>query len=58
VSTKFLQAVAPERRIDVTIKFAAEQAGRWKARFVAANEGTPVLEGSFLLASSAESETP
>ena len=55
VSTKFLQAVAPERRVDLTIKFAAEDGGRWKARFVATHEGAAVLEGSFLLASTSDS---
>ena len=55
VSTKFLQAVAPERRVDLQIKFAAEAAGGWKARFVATHEGAPVLEGSFLLASGRDS---
>ena len=58
VSTKFLQAVAPDRRVDLTIKLAAEDGGRWKARFVATHEGAPVLEGSFLIASSAEADTP
>lgn len=55
VSTKFLQAVVPERRIAVQIKFAAEDGGRFKARFVATHEGAPVLEGSFLLAAAADS---
>ncbi len=57
VSTKFLQAVEPERRVDLTITFAAADPGRWKARFVATHEGTPVLEGSFVVASSPDSGT-
>lgn len=53
VSAKFLQAVLPAQRVDVAIKLAAEDAGRWKARFVATHEGAPVMEGSFVLASDA-----
>jgi 3-hydroxymyristoyl/3-hydroxydecanoyl-(acyl carrier protein) dehydratase len=51
VSTKFLQAVAPDQRVDLEIKFAAQDAGQWKARFVATTGGATVLEGSFLIAS-------
>lgn len=59
VSTKFLQAVAPESRIDLRITFTSETgttaaAGQWKARFTATLAGAPVLEGSFLLASQSE----
>jgi 3-hydroxyacyl-[acyl-carrier-protein] dehydratase len=50
VSSKFLQAVAPEARIDMHIKLADDaQPGRLKARFVASHASAPVLEGSFLL---------
>jgi 3-hydroxymyristoyl/3-hydroxydecanoyl-(acyl carrier protein) dehydratase len=51
VSTKFLQAVAPDARVDVQVKFTTETEGQWKARFTAVHAGTPVLEGSFLLMS-------
>jgi 3-hydroxyacyl-[acyl-carrier-protein] dehydratase len=49
VSTKFTRAVEPEMRIDLEIKFAADQAGLWKARFSATHAGEPVLEGSLLI---------
>ena len=51
VSTKFLQAVAPNQRVDLEIKFAPQDAGQWKARFVATSAGATVFEGSFLIAS-------
>lgn len=51
VSTKFLQAVLPEMRLDLQIKLTpAEGAGRVKARFTATHAQSPVLEGNFLLA--------
>lgn len=49
VSTKFLQAVEPDRRIELQIKFAPDAADRWKARFVATYAAATVLEGSFLI---------
>lgn len=49
VSTKFLQAVEPDRRIALQIKFAPDEADRWKARFVATHAAATVLEGSFLV---------
>jgi 3-hydroxyacyl-[acyl-carrier-protein] dehydratase len=50
VSAKFLQAVAPQSRVDVEIKLMPdESAGRVKARFLARHANAPVLEGSFLL---------
>jgi 3-hydroxyacyl-[acyl-carrier-protein] dehydratase len=49
-SAKFLQAVAPETRVDVEIKLIPdESAGRVKARFFARHANTPVLEGNFVL---------
>ena len=51
VSTKFLQAVTPQTRIDLTVKLISdEQPGRLKARFTATRASTLVLEGSFMLA--------
>lgn len=51
VSTKFLQAVAPEVPIEMQIRFTPEtEANRVKARFVATHAAATVLEGSFLLA--------
>lgn len=51
VSTKFLQAVAPDQRVDLTITFSPkDDAGRVKARFIASRESAMVLEGSFLFA--------
>lgn len=51
VSAKFLQAVAPDERIDMKITFIHDpDAERVKARFVASRESSTVLEGSFLLA--------
>jgi 3-hydroxymyristoyl/3-hydroxydecanoyl-(acyl carrier protein) dehydratase len=58
VSTKFLRAVAPGTRVDLQVKFAAEAAGGWKARFAAMHDGTPVLEGSFLLTNDMEGDAP
>lgn len=52
VSSKFLQAVDPGMRIELQIKFTAQDAARWKARFSATHSGTPVFEGSFLLTNS------
>jgi 3-hydroxymyristoyl/3-hydroxydecanoyl-(acyl carrier protein) dehydratase len=54
VSTKFLQAVAPDTRVDLQVNFTPETEGQWKARFAAAHAGAPVLEGSFLLVSAQE----
>jgi 3-hydroxymyristoyl/3-hydroxydecanoyl-(acyl carrier protein) dehydratase len=49
VSTKFLQAVPPEARVDMHIKLAAESDGHLKARFVCSHAGATVAEGSLLL---------
>jgi 3-hydroxymyristoyl/3-hydroxydecanoyl-(acyl carrier protein) dehydratase len=55
VSTKFLQAVAPETRLDMHIKLTSDaqpdgtQTRRIKARFTASHASVPVLEGSFML---------
>jgi len=49
VSAKFLRAVAPDTRVDVHIKFVADETGRWKARFSASHANEPALEGSFLI---------
>lgn len=49
VSTKFLQGLEPERRLDLEIRLARERAGAWKARFVGSHDGATVLEGSLLL---------
>jgi|HigsolmetaAR202D_1030399.scaffolds.fasta_scaffold00150_24 3-hydroxymyristoyl/3-hydroxydecanoyl-(acyl carrier protein) dehydratase len=54
VSTKFLQAVAPETPVDVQVKFVAETPDRWKARFVASCQGATALEGSFLIVSASD----
>jgi 3-hydroxymyristoyl/3-hydroxydecanoyl-(acyl carrier protein) dehydratase len=56
VSTKFLQAVAPETRLDMHIKLMAEappgetQTRQLKARFTVSHANVSVLEGSFMLA--------
>jgi 3-hydroxymyristoyl/3-hydroxydecanoyl-(acyl carrier protein) dehydratase len=51
VSAKFLQAVAPDQRVDLKITFSPENdGGRVKARFTASRESVTVLEGSFFLA--------
>ena len=51
VSAKFMQAVAPETRIDVRVKLTPdEHPGRLKARFTLTHSQSPVLEGSFMLA--------
>ena len=51
VSTKFLQAVTPQMRIDLVVKLTPdENPGRAKARFTATHAQAPVLEGSFMLA--------
>jgi 3-hydroxymyristoyl/3-hydroxydecanoyl-(acyl carrier protein) dehydratase len=53
VSAKFLQAVAPETRVDMHIKLTPdEHPGRIKARFTASHANATVLEGSFMLATS------
>jgi 3-hydroxyacyl-[acyl-carrier-protein] dehydratase len=58
VSTKFLQAVEPDQRLELKIAFAAEnEASRVKARFVASRNEVAVLEGSFILAPSAAGGT-
>jgi 3-hydroxyacyl-[acyl-carrier-protein] dehydratase len=57
VSTKFLQAVAPQTRIELRIKLTAEADERWKARFTATHAGATVLEGSLLLTSDAATES-
>jgi 3-hydroxyacyl-[acyl-carrier-protein] dehydratase len=49
VSTKFLQAVAPESRVDMQIKLAPDDGGRLKARFVCSHAEATVAEGSLLL---------
>jgi 3-hydroxyacyl-[acyl-carrier-protein] dehydratase len=49
VSTKFLQAVTPEARVDMHIKLASESDGQLKARFVCSHAGATVAEGSLLL---------
>jgi 3-hydroxymyristoyl/3-hydroxydecanoyl-(acyl carrier protein) dehydratase len=50
VSTKFLQAVAPEARIDMQIKLAPENdPARFRARFVCSHAAATVAEGSLLL---------
>jgi 3-hydroxymyristoyl/3-hydroxydecanoyl-(acyl carrier protein) dehydratase len=50
VSTKFLQAVAPETPVDMLIKLTRDEtAGHIKARFTATHATVPVLEGSFIL---------
>jgi 3-hydroxyacyl-[acyl-carrier-protein] dehydratase len=51
VSAKFLQAVAPETRVDIHVKLTPdERAGFMKARFVLSHAQAPVVEGSFMLA--------
>ena len=51
VSAKFMQAVAPEMRLDVHIKLTPDElTGHLKARFTLTHAHTPVLEGSFMLA--------
>jgi 3-hydroxyacyl-[acyl-carrier-protein] dehydratase len=51
VSTKFLQAVSPQMRIDLHVKLTPDESpGRVKARFTATHAQAPVLEGSFMLA--------
>lgn len=51
VSAKFMQAVAPETRIDVLVKIApAEREGLMKARFTLSHASAPLVEGSFMLA--------
>jgi 3-hydroxymyristoyl/3-hydroxydecanoyl-(acyl carrier protein) dehydratase len=50
VSTKFQQAVAPEMRIDLTVRLTPdERPGRVKARFMATHAQAPLFEGSFML---------
>jgi 3-hydroxymyristoyl/3-hydroxydecanoyl-(acyl carrier protein) dehydratase len=51
VSAKFMQAVAPETRVDVHIKITPdEREGFLKARFALSCAQAPVVEGSFMLA--------
>ncbi len=50
VSTKFLQAVAPDTQLEMRIKLTRdEQPSRLKARFTTTHAGASVLEGSFML---------
>ena len=51
VSAKFMQAVAPQARVDVHVKITPdEREGFMKARFTLSHAQAPVVEGSFMLA--------
>jgi len=51
VSAKFMQAVAPDTRVDMHIKLIpGESAGQMRARFALSHAQTPVLDGSFMIA--------
>jgi 3-hydroxyacyl-[acyl-carrier-protein] dehydratase len=58
VSTKFLQSVTPEARVDIHIRFAPEaDSSRMKARFVCSHAAATVAEGSLLLSLEAPGRT-